>query len=342
MSKRRDLFLENTLPYGFNPELLVNADEEMIRLRSPNATGYQVNGYEEGQVLYTPHFYRGDDNLPLLTSYNALLRSVPPIEHIVIDSIDTHALEQKMAAVDWFKAGPRYERLTNDAVAQLNEIWPVLERLKATGSRAAADIVQDLQMKYWAGTGAEYYTRLDMMTDRYDRSYTFYVRQQHAGINIREAYNLLCGRAILRTTGSEQGGPYWFQLKPFTSPKRYEQFEEHRYPDFSLTEKLSILPLKELLTEVSASELISRLWAGEKADAAIETKEGEIPVKLTVDPQAQAFFIHQAGHTPEIIRAIDDFNRENITDHKNNPLPTVASWQRTVSVRDYKILNNES
>ncbi|AOM80079.1 hypothetical protein [Pedobacter steynii] len=309
MSKRRDLFLENTSPYGFKPELLVNADEEMIRFRSPNATGYQVNWYGEDMVFFRPHFYRGEEKLPFLTSYEALLRSVPSLDHIVIDSIDTHALEQKMAAVDWFTAGPHYERLTEDALRQLHEIWPVMEQLKKTGNRAAANIVQDLQMKYWADSGAEYYTRLDMRTDRYDRSYEFYVRQQHAGINIRQAYNLLCGRPLLRTEGSDNGMPYWLQLKPLMIPKSYEQFQEHRYPDFDLAEKLSILPLKELRTEAEATALISGLQAGDKVEAEIESTEGVIAVKLTVDPEAQAVSIQQQGSAPEIIRAIDDFNR---------------------------------
>lgn len=310
MSKRRDLFLETTSPYGFNPELLVNADEEMIRLRSPNAMGYQVNCYGENLVFYRPHFYRGEKKLPVLTSYEALLRSVPPLDHIIIGSIDTQALEQKVASVDWFTAGAHYERLTEDALQKLHEIWPVMEQLKKTGSRAASNVVQDLQMKYWAGSGAEYYVRLDMRTDRYDSSYEFRVRQQHAGINIRQAYNLLCGRPVLRTEGSDNGTPYWFQLKPATSPHPYSSMEEHHYPDFNLTEKLSILPLKELQTEKETSELISSLRGGDKVEVEIESRDGIIAVILTVDAEAQAVSIQQQGFAPEIIRAIDDFNRQ--------------------------------
>lgn len=315
MSKRRDLFLENTRPYGFKPELLVEADEEMIRYRSPNATVCQLNWYGEDLVFYRPHFYRGEEKLPFLTSYEALLRSVPPLDHIIIDSIDTQALEQKIAAVDWFTPGPRYERLTEDAVEKLYEIWPVMEQLKKTGSRAAANVVQDLQMKYWAGSGAEHYTRLDMRTERYDRSYDFRVRQQHSGINIRQAYNLLCGRPVLREEGADNGMPYWLQLKPLTIPKSYEQFQEYRYPDFDLLEKLSILPLKELQTEAEANALISSLRSGDKAEVEIESKEGMIAVKLTVDAEAQAVSIQQEGSTAQIIRAIDDFNRVKY----NNP-----------------------
>lgn len=309
MSKRRDLFLENTSPYGFKPELLVNADEEMIRYRSPNATGCQLNWYGEDMVFYRPHFYRGEGKLPFLTSYEALLRSVPPLDHIVIESIDTQALEQKMAAVNWFTAGPHYQRLTEDALRQLHEIWPVMEQLKKTGNRAAANVVQDLQMKYWAGSGAEYYTRLDMRTERYDRSYDFRVRQQHAGINIRQAYNLLCGRTVLRTEGSENGMPYWLQLKPLAIPNSYEQFQEHRYPDFDLAEKLTVLPLKELRTEEEATALICGLRSGDKVEVEIELQEGVIAVKLTVDPEEQAVSIQQQGSAPDIISTIDDFNR---------------------------------
>lgn len=320
MSKRKDKFLEATCPYGFSESILANVYDEMIRLRCNYLQTQQAIEFEEGRVFYHLRFSRIEDKMPSLQGFHAILRNVPAIEHGVFSGIDTARLERLMKSTDWLQAIPHLTALYPKDVDKLVKIWQEMEQLKQCGSKQAADIVSQLQVKYWAGTLAERYTHLDMLTSRYDSSHYYESGKAHQGITAKQAYNLLSGRPVLREAGEVRGQAedHWLQLKRITEPSTVKMFDEQRLPGFDIREKLEILPLKELLAEDRQQYIIGGLKNGNLAWGTVSHEEREVPVRISIDAEKQSAEITITDlQAIPIIMAFKAHNKERFSGNKN-------------------------
>jgi hypothetical protein len=315
MSKKKQQFLDNTLPYGFDEKMLAGTYDEMMRLRCNYIETQQVLAFEEGRVFYRLTLYRDQGSMPALHGFHAVLRYVPLIEHGVFAGIDTRKLEQRMEAVDWLRSTPDVTALYPKDVDTLVKIWKEMERLKQCGDNNASDIVAQLQVKYWMGTLAERYTHLDMRTSRYDHSHYFDSIELHQGITAHHAYHLLSGRPVFREVTQE----HWFQLKRIIEPSTIKMFDEYRFPGFDLREKLNVLPLKELLIPGKEQQLVQDLKDGALPYGTLTDKETEIPVRLSVDPEKQSIKILDTSQTIAIIKAIDAHNKQRFSGNRIDP-----------------------
>lgn len=322
MSKRKQKFLENTVPYGFDESMLARTYDEMIRLRCNYIETQQVIPFEQGRVFYHLSVFRNEGKIPSLHGFHAVLRNVPPIEHGVFWGIDTGKLEEQMRSIDWLRTMPDVTGLYQKDVDTLVKIWKVMEKLKQCGDSHAPDIVAQLQMKYWAGTIAERYTHLDMRTSKYDSSHYFDSWKLHPGITAIHAYNLLSLRPVFReaTVAQEETiDEHWLQLKRITEPSTIKMFDEQRFPGFDLRDKLDVLPLKELLISVQQQQLITDLKDGNLPFGTITGQEKEIPIRVSLDAKRQSIKIINDDQVIPIIKAVHVHNQQRFSGEKVDP-----------------------
>lgn len=110
----------------------------------------------------------------------------------------------------------------------------------------------------------KYDTRLKNEKDE-TLAQTFYLNKGW-GVTLKEAYNLLNGRAVHKELADKQGEKYqaWIQLDFSVKDKHgnYERKQYHHNYGYDLKEALSYYPVKEMLKEDAAKMLVKSLERG--------------------------------------------------------------------------------
>jgi len=109
------------------------------------------------------------------------------------------------------------------------------------------------------------------------------------GITMKEAYNLLDGRAVYKELTNKEDQKYhtWLQLD-FNAKDKNNNFEMSRYHEnygYDLKEVLSYYPVKEMANEEDKEKLIRSLEKGNRQSVTLETEGGEIKVFMEADPK---------------------------------------------------------
>jgi len=292
MSKNKELFLKKTAPYGFDANDLAWIYSEFIRLQATTLSLQQTQVYGQQRVFYQLHFYRPEDKIPRLIGFDALLRDIPPVVHRTFNGISSEALEREFEQMDWFDKSNKHHSRHETVKACLHKIWKQLERLKASIDPRAMDVAQYLQMKYWAGSVAEQFINMDLMTTRYDRFFSFDLQREHEGITAKGAYNLLDGRPLIHTKTPEgKVEEHWLQLRRVAEPSRHQWFDQFRFPAFDLSEKIRALPLPEPITTEREAEMIAGFRAGDICTMLTSSGGVDLHFKLWVNAECQSLTV---------------------------------------------------
>lgn len=117
---------------------------------------------------------------------------------------------------------------------------------------------------------------------------TFYINNGW-GVTLKEAYNLLNGRAVQKELTSKEGEKYqaWIQLDFSAKDKNgnYERKQYHQNYGYDLKEALSVYPIKEMSKENEAKELLRSLERGNLQLVTLETPGKSMRVFIEANPQ---------------------------------------------------------
>lgn len=117
---------------------------------------------------------------------------------------------------------------------------------------------------------------------------TFYINKGW-GVTLKEAYNLLNGRAVYKELTPKEGDKYhaWVQLDFSAKDKHgnYERKQYHQNYGYDLKEALSYYPVKEMNKPEESQTLIKSLEKGNVQMVTLQLPDKEIKVFIEANPQ---------------------------------------------------------
>lgn len=254
-----------------------------------------TNGLESYQVSQSVDF--GDDRmlfqldlkmdgngLPYLHGYEAMLLVTHPIPHARFRDIDTKNLEDRLKRGEW-----------NSDMDELSAIFGQLVELTSIGDDRASDIAARLEARYWLGKSVSSHINVDRLKERFTRRHYFEITGTISDIIAKQAYNLLCGRAIIRFKQINpcQRDGYWFWLEALDDSKTtrdYETVLSHEWFNPELTMKK--LPIDLTASKRAKDIIVQGLIDGDLTHANITVNGKDIPVFLSVNPRKKTIEIY--------------------------------------------------
>ncbi|MFI2744106.1 hypothetical protein ACG2LH_15325 [Zhouia sp. PK063] len=118
----------------------------------------------------------------------------------------------------------------------------------------------------------------------------------HNTITLKEAYNLMQGRAVHKNLKSKEGNDYqaWVQLD-FKQHDKYGNYQQQKYHEgygFDLEKTLAGYPIKELENEQLKTQLQERLKKGNPAPATLLENGKEEPIYIVANPRFKSVILY--------------------------------------------------
>jgi hypothetical protein len=140
----------------------------------------------------------------------------------------------------------------------------------------------------------KYDTRLKSEKDE-SLSQTFYINKGW-GVTLKEAYNLLNGRAVHKELTSKEDQKYqaWIQLDFSAKDKNgnYERKQYHENYGYDLKETLSFYPIKEMMKDSDAKDLVRSLERGNVQMVTLEAAGKDVRVFIEANPQYKSITVY--------------------------------------------------
>jgi hypothetical protein len=237
-------------------------------------------------------------NVIHIESIADLFRQIPYGEFLdkTIDSITSKNLsimnEQNLS---YLKDNIKYqgfgESLNNELENQLRK-GAVEFALHYKGEVNKREIEATLHFKRSDSSDMYFFNKYDTRTTTEKNNetiaQTFYLNKGH-GVTLKEAYNLLNGRAVHKELIDKLDQKYhvWIQLD-FTVKDKNGNFERkpyHQNYGYDLKEALSYYPIKEMIKTDDTEKLIRSLEKGNLQMVTLETPGKEIKVFIEANPK---------------------------------------------------------
>ncbi|QEC58368.1 hypothetical protein [Flavisolibacter ginsenosidimutans] len=127
---------------------------------------------------------------------------------------------------------------------------------------------------------------------------TFFIGKAN-NITLKEAYNLMSGRAVNKDLLNKEGQAYnaWVQMnfKETDKAGNYLLKQYHQNYGFDLTKELAKLPIKELSNEEQKSRLIESLQKGNRQVVTFVKDETEQKVFIEANPRFKSLNVYDAS-----------------------------------------------
>ena len=129
---------------------------------------------------------------------------------------------------------------------------------------------------------------------------TFYINQGQDNVTLKEAYNLMHGRAVHKEMTPKEGEKYmaWVQLDfKNTEPNgNYKMKQFHANYGFDLDATLMQRPIKELLVPESRERLIASLERGNRQQVTFAENGKEVKAYIEAAPQYKSLNYYSEQH----------------------------------------------
>ncbi len=127
---------------------------------------------------------------------------------------------------------------------------------------------------------------------------SFYINK-HNNITIKEAYNLMSGRAVNKDLTNKEGQVYnaWVQMdfKETDKNDNYKLKQFHTNYGFDLEKELAKHPIKELTNEPDKTRLIESLNKGNLQSATFKNNDNEQKVFIEANPRFKTLNIYDSN-----------------------------------------------
>jgi hypothetical protein len=118
---------------------------------------------------------------------------------------------------------------------------------------------------------------------------TFYINNKDSNITLKEAYNLMSGRAVEKELTPKEGEKYkaWLQLdfKDTDKNGNYKMKQYHQNYGYDLAETLAKHPIKELIVPEDKQRLVESLQRGNRQSVTINIQGQDNKVFIEASPQ---------------------------------------------------------
>jgi len=129
---------------------------------------------------------------------------------------------------------------------------------------------------------------------------TFFINPKDDNITLKEAYNLMSGRAVHKELSTKEGEKYnaWLQLdfKDTDANGNYKVKKFHESYGYNLQATLNKHPIKELQNETDAHRLVASLERGNRQAVTLEIKGKEQNVFIESVPQFKSLNFYDASN----------------------------------------------
>lgn len=148
-----------------------------------------------------------------------------------------------------------------------------------------------------------FFNRYNLMLKNDQHPYTikqtFYIGNKEDNITLKEAYNLMCGRAIFKEKINKEGEKYnaWQQLN-FKETDAHGNFKVRAFNEsygFDLSAVLQNHPIKELQNATDGQRLIESLERGNRQSVTLTIQGKEQKVFIEAAPQFKSLNFHEAS-----------------------------------------------
>ncbi|AOM80080.1 hypothetical protein [Pedobacter steynii] len=194
-----------------------------------------------------------DSNLYRLDGYNAALLRVD-IPHGVLDGISSMNLEARLKEVDVY----RDWQDVFDRHSSIAQICMELTLLSKSTDEEARELGNLLSLKYLADTPVEKLVEINIDRHHYEKEIFIPLMGNDHDTGILQAYNLLCGRGIMKLKDISEDHPpeaYWLVLE-----NGYLQ----SLPEFDIVGQLMRLPFNTGLDREVVQDMFLQLVNGDQ------------------------------------------------------------------------------
>jgi hypothetical protein len=155
------------------------------------------------------------------------------------------------------------------------------------------NVVATLQFKKSEDSDMYFFNRYNLMLKNQQHTdplkQTFYINNKEDNITLKEAYNMMSGRAVHKELTNKEGEKYnaWLQLDFKTIDKHgnYEVKKFHQNYGFDLEKTLAKYPIKELSVESDKPRLMESLHRGNRQGVTFQHDGREQKVFIEASPQ---------------------------------------------------------
>lgn len=128
---------------------------------------------------------------------------------------------------------------------------------------------------------------------------TFYINPKEDNVTLKEAYNLLSGRAVHKELTNKEGEKYqaWLQLD-FKTVDKNGQFETkkfHQNYGYDLEAVVHKLPLRELADDTGTQRLMESLRRGNVQAVTLEAPGKDIKLFIEASPQFKSLNMYDSN-----------------------------------------------
>jgi hypothetical protein len=253
-----------------------------------------------------------DSNLYRLDGYNAALLRIVDIAHGVFDEINSINLEARLKEVDVYRDWQN----VFDRHSSIAQICMELTLLSKSTDEQAREVSNLLSLKYLADTPIEKLVEINIDRHHYEKEIFIPLKGNDHDTGILQAYNLLCGRGIMKLKDISEDQPpeaYWLVL---------ENGCLHALPEFDIVGQLMRLPFNGGLDREVVQDMFLQLVNGEQitVDLSVsgERRQGIIEVDAR---QGMVVLCNQQGErilTTSIMR--QEFNNKNNREKPNGAI----------------------
>lgn len=163
--------------------------------------------------------------------------------------------------------------------------------------------VATLQFKKSEETGMYFFNRYNLMLQNKQHpdaiKQTFYINPKEESITLKEAYNLMSGRAVHKELANKEGEKYkaWIQLdfKETDKHGNYVSKQFHQNYGYDLQAVLAKHPIKELASETDKTRLMESLERGNRQSVTLEINGKEQKVFIEAAPQFKSLNFYETS-----------------------------------------------
>lgn len=245
--------------------------------------GRKLFGREDSFHVEARVLFNGELGLYTTKGYSAVLIKRPGLQHKVYENIGTATLDTGLARYNWGQAHHGVPSLGNEAVNIYNDVL----RLSRMEDEGAKQMAASLMLRYWSMTPLEHHAKGLIDPIPYRREMFFDFEGPEKDLIVRQAYNLLCGRAVARVKNPTPDGSVGIGWVTLDGNKQVE------WPDFELGQSLRRIPFDPPLaaSDADTEQMISGLLMGEKVTAGIRYRGKHTSVKIEVNPEEKSLSV---------------------------------------------------
>ncbi len=143
---------------------------------------------------------------------------------------------------------------------------------------------------------------------------TFYINNKEAGITLKEAYNMLCGRAVHKDLSTKEGEKYtaWLQLnfKESDTNGNYKLKQFHQNYGYDIKAVLATYPIKEMATEENKQRLMDSLERGNRQSVTLDLGGKEVKMFIEASPQFKSLNLYDTNMKRVTMQSLKENNSQ--------------------------------